>query len=586
MSQCKLSVNQLRRRLLLAGVSATVAACSPGGRILRGDPRASCTEPKGFPVDVPLYQQTYENWSGELLIDDLWTCSPSDTRDLLKVANWAHGAGYQLRAIGSAHNWSPILVTGNTTCSDQIVLVSTRESLTHMAMEPVDGMAVRAETGVLMEDLLAFLEENGYGITNTPAPGAITLGGVLAIDGHGAAIPALDETAKPGSNYGSISNSVIEISAVVWDANQQRYVEKTFQRNDPETAVLATNLGRTFVTRVLLRVTENFHLRCVSITDIPASELFAAPEHAGSNAFSNFLDSYGRAESIWFPFTTNPWFKYWEVAPEKPLRSREVTQPYNYPFSDNYPAPISDLVNEIVTGNPSAVRLMGPAMFAATTAGLAATVSSDIWGLSKNTLLYIQGTTMRAAVNGYGVLTSRANVQAVLNLFYLKHSSMLESYAQRDEYPINLACEIRCSGLDLAGYATPVSSPPTLSALRPDSDHPEWDVVIWFNVLSLTGTPHQNSFYAEMEQWFLETFDGTLAHTRIEWSKGWGYSTEEGPWTNKTFLTDKLPSDYPSSSHHQGLQHAAMTFDRLDPHRIFSNAFLDPLLSSSATSAE
>ena len=45
-----------------------------------------------------------------------------------------------------------------------------------------------------MEALLTALEARALGLTATPAPGDLTLGGVLAIDGHGTAIPATGET--------------------------------------------------------------------------------------------------------------------------------------------------------------------------------------------------------------------------------------------------------------------------------------------------------------------------------------------------------------------------------------------------------
>ena len=54
---------------------------------------------------------------------------------------------------------------------------------------------VTAQTGVTMDVLLQDLENAGLGVTACPAPGDITLGGALAIDGHGTAIPATGEYA-------------------------------------------------------------------------------------------------------------------------------------------------------------------------------------------------------------------------------------------------------------------------------------------------------------------------------------------------------------------------------------------------------
>ena len=41
-----------------------------------------------------------------------------------------------------------------------------------------------------MDTLFASLEAAGYGVTGCPAPGDLSLGGVLAIGGHGTAVPA------------------------------------------------------------------------------------------------------------------------------------------------------------------------------------------------------------------------------------------------------------------------------------------------------------------------------------------------------------------------------------------------------------
>jgi FAD/FMN-containing dehydrogenase len=48
---------------------------------------------------------------------------------------------------------------------------------------------VVAQTGVTMEALLGFLEAAGLGLVAHPGPGNLSLGGVLAIDGHGTGIP-------------------------------------------------------------------------------------------------------------------------------------------------------------------------------------------------------------------------------------------------------------------------------------------------------------------------------------------------------------------------------------------------------------
>jgi hypothetical protein len=122
----------------------------------------------------------------------------------------------------------------------------------------------------------------------------------------------------------------------------------------------------------------------------------------------------------------------------------------------------------------------------------------------------------------------------------------------------------------------PGAQPPGLSALRPRGDHPDWDVAVWLDLLTLPGTPYADQFYQELEEFVLANYTGNYATVRPEWSKGWAY-TDDGAWTDHTVLTQTIPAAYrqgPDPSWDTTLT----TLDRLDPHRIYSNAFLDTLL--------
>lgn len=104
---------------------------------------------------------------------------------------------------------------------------------------------------------------------------------------------------------------------------------------------------------------------------------------------------------------------------------------------------------------------------------------------------------------------------------------------------------------------------PSLSALRPDPDHPEWDTAVWLDVLTLPGTPYADAFYRELERFLLAAYDGTHALTRVEWSKGWGY-THEAAWSDVEVLGTAVPESFGSA-----WDEAADTLERLDPHRVF-----------------
>jgi FAD/FMN-containing dehydrogenase len=547
------------------------AALAAAPTLLPADPAVAAQELPDFPTDVALYRSAYRNWVGEITADGLWACAPDGPEQVLAAVNWAWRHGRRVRARGSSHGWSPLTITPGTEPDAPVLLVDTASRLTGLSLE--SPTSVRAGTGVTLEALLSYLEEHDLGVTAAPAPGNLTLGGALAIDAHGSAVPARGEKRLPGHTYGSLSNLVLSLTAVVWDEASGTYALRTYDRDEPDCAALLAHLGRALVTEVVLRVGANTNLRCVSRTDIPARELFAAPG-TDDRTLASFLDRAGRVEAIWFAFTEFPWLKVWSVSPTRPLTSRHVRTPYNYPFSDNVPTPVADLVGRMVSdGAWYLAPVVGNAQYDVAALGLVATLSADIWGPSKNTLLYLRPTTLRIATNGYGVLTSRDQAQRVVAEFTTFYRERLTAYADRGQFPVNGSVEIRVTGIDdPADVGVEGARTPLLSALRPRDDRPEWDTAVWLNILTLPGTPHAEAFMSQIERFLLRTFDGGYAMTRVEWSKGWAY-TRDAAWSDGEVLGPVVPSTIGGDV--WGV--AAGTLDRLDPHGVFGNAFLDRL---------
>ncbi len=550
----------------------TAAALSAVPVLVAADPAVAAEELPDFPADVALYRTAYRNWVGEITADGLWACAPGDQDQVVDVVNWAWRHGWRVRARGASHGWSPLTITRGTPSDAPVLVVDTASHLTGLSLP--SPTSVRAGAGVTLEALLTFLEGHGLGVTAAPAPGNLTLGGALAVDAHGTAVPARGEQRLPGHTYGSLSNLVLSMTAVVWDETDGAYVLRTYTRDEADIAALLTHLGRALVTEVVLRVGANTNLRCVSRTDIPAAELFAAPGSDG-RTLASFLDEAGRVEAIWFAFTGSPWLKVWSVAPTRPLTSRQVTRPYNYPFSDSVPTPVADLAWRMVSDDAWYLApVLGNAQYDAAALGLVATLSADIWGPSKNTLLYLRPTTLRIATNGYAVLTRRAEVQRVVAEFTGFYRERIDAYAARGRFPVNGSLEIRVTGLDdPADCGAEGARTPLLSALKARDDRPEWDTAVWLNILSLPGTPDAPEFLREIERFLLDTFDGGYGMTRVEWSKGWAY-TDEAAWSDEEVLGTVVPGTFGDGVWRQ----AAAVLDRLDPHRVFGNGFLDRLL--------
>ncbi len=87
----------LSRRQFLAA-SAGVAAFSvfewtPIFRVPAASAQSTLPAPPNFPSTIPLYQQAFQNWSGEIVLEDAWTCAPRSDTDVVTLANWAYPAG-------------------------------------------------------------------------------------------------------------------------------------------------------------------------------------------------------------------------------------------------------------------------------------------------------------------------------------------------------------------------------------------------------------------------------------------------------------------------------------------------------------
>lgn len=572
----------LSRRGFIAGVAgagaATAIGWTPAFPVAAGSAAATLPTPPGFPAGIPLYQQAFENWAKEIVVDAVWTCAPATPNDVVTIANWARAQGYKVRPRGAMHNWSPLTIVKGTDLS-KVLLVDTTKNLKTITVNASSSPAtVTAQAGATMEAILAALQGQGLGLVSVPAIGNLTLGGALAIDAHGAALPRNGETQISGTTYGSLSNLVTSLTAVVWSAAQSTYVLETFSRADPEIKAFLTPLGRAFITSATLQAGANYRLRCQSWYNIPTNELFGPPGTSG-RTFASYVASAGRVEAIWFPFTDTPWLKVWTPTPSKPFFSRQVSAPYNYSFSDQISDDFEQFLSELAVGNASGTPSFGGLQLFIVQSGIVFTGTWDIWGWSKDLLLYVRPTTLRVSEGGMVVLTNRSNIQRVLSEFSTWFKARLAAYQAQGKFPVNGPVEIRCSGLDRnSDVKVPSSGSPQLSALRPRPDRPEWDTAVWIDVLTIFGTPHAFEFYRDMEQWMLGNYTGSYATVRPEWSKGWGYTTSSA-WADPTLLGTTYPNSLRTGQPaNDNWDTARATLNAHDPHRIFSNPFVDTLL--------
>lgn len=569
-----------RRGFLAAGVGAAALAgltWSPAGAVPWG-PQSTLAPPPDFPAGIPLSQQAYANWSKEIVLDRVWTATARNSDDVVTLANWAHRNGYTVRARGTMHGWSPLTVVPGAPV-DRVLLVDTMVHLNSVEVHS-DGeqSVVTAGAGASIESILTALQDHGLGWANSPAIGDLSIAGALAIGAHGATYPAAGETITPGQSFGSLSNLITAMTVVVWDSSSGSYTLREFARSDVESTAFLTHLGRTFVTSVTLQAGENYRLRCQSFTDIPWQELFAPPGSPG-RTYESFVEASGRVEAIWFPFTSTPWLKIWTPTPVKPPESREVHGPYNYFFSDALPEAVTTPLGMVAKGLQAATPLFGASQFGAVAAGLVLTDTDDLWGWSKDVLFYLRHTTVRVVAGGGAVITKRSNIARVIHEMTTWLNERMTHLASMGQYPVNMPFEVRLCGVDDNGEVLVDSAGvPDLSAVRPRSDRDDWDTAIWMNVVSIPGTPGLPAFLRDMERWMVANYSGDYATFRPEWSKGWAF-TNDAAYQDDEFLTRTIPATFRAGG--DGNWDAALaTFDKYDPHRVFSNTFIDRFMPS------
>ncbi len=566
-----------RRAFLATAAAAGALTWVPLFRVTPASAQVTAAPPPNFPASIAVYQQAYQNWAGMIVIDDVWTCAPASAADVVTLANWAHANGYRLRPKGMSHNWSPILLpAGNTGAG--YVLVDTTQHLTSVSVAAGSPATVTAQAGITMDALTAALAGAGYGLCAVPAPGDITIGGALAINAHGSAIPGSGETPLSGQTYGSLSNLILSLTAVVWSSAQGQYVLKTFQRDDPDIRGFLAHLGRAFVTRVTLQVAASQNLRCQSWVDISAADLFAPPASAGSSSLASYADGAGRVEAIWFPFTDTPWLKVWSIASSKPALSIAVSSPYNYSFTNSVTTAENTFFGQVATGDTAGTPAFEGTAMALVDTGLVFTGTWDIWSQWQNVLLYVKPTTVRIVEAGFAVVTARANIQQVVSDFYTQYTSRLNYYASLGQYPMNGPVEIRVTGLDHpADVLAAGAQSPILSSVRPRPDQPGWDTAVWLDMGTLPVTAGFSQFYADMESWIWSHYTGSYATVRPEWSKAWG-CTGSGPWTSTALLGGTIPAAVSAGqASGDGWSTAVSILTGYDPGAVFSNPFLDSL---------
>lgn len=529
---------------------------------------------------------TFRDWSGYTVVKDLEIHFPTSTDDVVILCNQAAAAGKRIRPVGHSHNWSPLVVSKPTSADEPAqVLVDTRGLTTRSATVVGGLLHATFGTGTTLEDATAFMAAqtspdapHGYGFLNMPTPGGLTLGGILAVGGHGTSVPG-GSVSEPDL-MGCFSNLVVSFTAVVSDESKPgTYTPHTFHRSDEDAAAFLVHLGRAFITEVTLAAVPNFTLQLTNVFAPMAQIMEPASAAPSSNALSSLLDRHGRIEVIWFPGPDSPnaWVQCctrYDGSPPVP-NGTEVPGPYNYGWMNWISQGESDVARELFKLLPSITDRAMQAEYLDAEANMASAVMN---GQARDLQLYLTDNTLRMTAFGYVLQIPRQQVQAVANEYFKAVQGLLTEYATNGQHPVNGAVEIRCTTVDRQDdLGLNDARPPALAASH--AVNAEVDTVLWLDVLTFPGTPSAEQFFVDLENWMWKTWGARYpGQLRPEWSKGWAYTTA-GPWTNAKIIRSLVPTSYDRADDGLTFSWAKQTLARYDRSGIFTNEFLAQLFA-------
>ena len=220
-----------RRRLMQGAAAVGVAAWIPFEQIPAARPRCRRpVVPQRDPAVPAVLQELVRRHRGRRRLD-VYGAHAGGRRSRWPTGRAATAGGSAPRAArttGRRSRWPDGSDAAN------VVLVDTKTNLTRSpSTRPRRGCGCRPAPRCWR---CSRPSRQGPRRHRHPAPGDLTVGGVLAIDGHGTAVPKTGETKPAGHTYGSISNLVQQLTAVVWDSATSSYVLRTYPRRHPRPA--------------------------------------------------------------------------------------------------------------------------------------------------------------------------------------------------------------------------------------------------------------------------------------------------------------------------------------------------------------
>jgi FAD/FMN-containing dehydrogenase len=116
------SMSISRRRFIASGaaLASGATAWSPALRAAPSSAAEARRAPAGFPRGIAIERRRFENWAQAIEVDAVWTCAPRTPEEVVAAVNWAREHHYRVRALGRAHNWSPLALASTPARSPRV----------------------------------------------------------------------------------------------------------------------------------------------------------------------------------------------------------------------------------------------------------------------------------------------------------------------------------------------------------------------------------------------------------------------------------------------------------------------------------
>lgn len=467
------------------------------------------------------------------------------------------------------------------------------------------------------------LAAQGYYLCVPTAPGILSVGGVVAIAGHGSGVPstASDSLGIPDYAFSTVSNQMVWMDVIAYNSTRGEYELTRVSRNDTTSeqwSAMACSLGKCFSVRMAFLVyplqKEALKARILQINHFIEAGILLGSDGTAEGSLQYLAQNYGGFEPIQFP-TYNEnfyqgkdfvWTKTWSYHPLDsdftdvkvfhkdstnnstvasqldPSWYSEVNTPYNYPATEGISCAesvaIVDVFKNLPTTTPFLTTKSAQAIgkdnvtgggYSGTPVGNGKTA---FWSDNNLNLYYfVQPDTLRAYDWSYGVLCPMDQLQEVVNTFYTVSLNLLQEFNHNNEYPLMTAGEIRLVGLDSSadsGWSYPALSTAS-PGLLPTGTAATNRVCVYLSWLSSAYHPKYWDYCSQLEDLLFFGNHPALGDYpwAPEWSKAWG-CTEAGPYKSEVKLA-RVRENFNKGANTDGFTKVAQVLHAADPNNLF-----------------